>query len=346
MKKLGCLLCFIGILSAPMAQWKKYKICIVAFYNLENLYDTLNNSMVNDEEFQAEGDKQYTPAIYINKLGRLAATIAQIGTDHTPEGPALLGVAEVENDTVLNDLVRHPALLHKNYHFIHFDSKDLRGVDVALLYDPRFFRPLFSEVLTVPLPEHSKEARFTRDILYVTGMLDGEPVHIYVNHWPSRRGGERRSIPARKAAASVCRKHLDRMLQVEPNAKLIVMGDLNDNPVDLSITDVLQAKGASAKLLKSDLYNPWTALYLLGHGTLAHRDSWGLFDQIILSQSWLPKQQTGFFLHAAYIFQRPYMIEQSGRFKGYAMRTWEGNHYRGGFSDHFPTYLVLLKKTL
>ncbi|MDP1812602.1 MAG: endonuclease/exonuclease/phosphatase [Sediminibacterium sp.] len=340
------LLIFLPLLSSHLiyAQEKNYKVCIVAFYNLENLYDTMNNPLVNDEDFTPLGNKHYTGDIYTDKLNKLATVISLIGKDISPGGPALLGVAEIENDTVLNDLVHHPLLKHRKYQQIHFNSKDIRGIDVALLYHPKLFLPENAETLFVQLPGNSKEAYFTRDILYVKGMLAGETVHIYVNHWPSRRGGEERSSPAREAAATVCKKHVTAVLKKDPHAKIIIMGDLNDDPDSPSITEVLKAKSKITDTHSGELFNPWAELYASGIGTLANRDSWGLFDQIILSHAWLNRQQEGLFYQQQGIFNRSFMRENSGRYKGYPMRTWDGNTYRGGYSDHFPTYIVLLKK--
>jgi hypothetical protein len=324
------------------AQPKKYQVCIVAFYNLENFYDTINNALVNDDDFTPAGIKHYTGKIYLDKLNKLATVVSMIGTEVSPAGPALLGVAEIENDTVLNDLIHHPLLRRRQYRIVHTDSKDVRGIDVGLLYDPQYFVPEKAEKLFVQLPGNSKEAYFTRDILYARGKLAGETVHVYVNHWPSRRGGEERSSPARAAAAGVCRKHLDGILEKDREARIIVMGDLNDDPDSPSITSILQATGRTP-LLPGELFNPWAELYEKGIGTLANRDSWGLFDQIILSQGWL-KRGTGLFYHHQAIFIRDFMRENTGRYKGYPMRTWDGNTYRGGYSDHFPTYLVLARQ--
>jgi hypothetical protein len=335
--------CLLLFCCSSATELGRYKVCIVGFYNLENLYDTVNNPMVNDDEFTPESDKRYNGKVYAHKLSNLARVIRDMGTDHSSDGIAILGVAEIENDTVLQDLTSHALLKQRNYQYIHFDSRDSRGVDVALLYQPKYFTPLESVPLFVPLPGRSKDAAFTRDILYVSGILDGERVHIYVNHWPSRRGGEARSSPAREAAARVCRDHFTRIQGKEPMARLIVMGDLNDNPDNKSITRALGAKGDSTRLAPDELYNPWALLYRKGIGTLAHRDAWGLFDQIILSQSWL-KRNTGYFFYRQYIYNRPYMMEKTGRFKGYPLRTWEGDHYKGGYSDHFPVYVVLLKR--
>lgn len=321
-----------------------YKVAVVAFYNLENFYDTINNTMVNDEEFLPTGEKNYNTAIYFNKVGKLAKVIAEIGTEFTPDGPAILGVAEIENDTVLNDLVHHPLIKNRDYHFVHYDSKDIRGVDVGLLYNPKYFTVLSSRKLFVRLPANAKESIFTRDVLWVKGLLNGETVHVFVNHWPSRRGGEERSEPGREAAAQVDKNMIDSINQAEPNAKFIVMGDLNDDPVNNSITHVLGAKGDMEEVQPGGLYNPWYKMYKKGIGTLAYQDAWGLFDQIMISYAWLNKSQNGFFFFQQKIFNKEYLIENTGKYKGYPMRTWDGNTYRGGYSDHFPTYIIMLKK--
>lgn len=326
------------------AQKKEYKSAVIAFYNLENLYDTVDNTMTNDEEFLPKGDRNYGTAIYLNKLTKLATVISQIGTELNPDGPAILGVAEVENDTVLNDLVHQPLLVKKNYKIVHYDSKDIRGVDVGLLYNPLYFTVEASDKLFVPLPGGSKDAFFTRDILWVKGKLGGETIHIYVNHWPSRSGGEARSAPARNAAAQVCRHHMDSIAKEEPGAKVIVMGDLNDDPINESVAGIINAKGKIKDVRPGGMFNPWVELYKKGIGTLAYQDAWGLFDQILISAAWLNKNQPGFFYYQQHIFNKEYLVENQGRYKGYPMRTWDGNTYRGGYSDHFPTYLLLLKE--
>ncbi len=334
----------IALANKVPSQITHTKVCIIAFYNLENFYDTIDNPIVNDDDFTPNGIKQYKSSIYLDKVTKLATVISLIGTDISPTtGPAIIGVAEIENDTVLNDLIHHPLIKKRNYQLIHYDSKDARGIDVALLYHPRYFIPEKAEKLYVALPGNSKEAYHTRDVLYVKGQLAGETIHLYVNHWPSRRGGENRSSPARKAAAMVCRLHINNILQQNANAKIILMGDLNDDPDSPSITEVLNAKGKRSLLQPGDLFNPWDELYQQGIGTLANRDSWGLFDQIILSQSWLNASQNGLIFHNRYIFNPGFLKENNGRYKGYPMRTWDGNTYRGGYSDHFPTYIVLTK---
>jgi hypothetical protein len=343
MKKCIIIFGLLTIYACVHAQTKKYRVCVIAFYNLENFYDTINNPLVNDDDFTPTGIKQYSKDIYTDKVAKLATVISQIGTEVSSSGPAIMGVAEIENDTVLNDLVSHPLIRYRHYKIIHYDSKDARGIDVGFLYDPKIFSPEKAEKLFVQMPNNSRGAFYTRDILYVKGQLAGETIHVYVNHWPSRRGGEERSAPARATAALTCKKHVDSVLQKEPNAKIVVMGDLNDDPDSPSITDALGAKPTISKTKPGELFNPWAALYAKGIGTLANRDSWGLFDQIIISQAWLNPNQPGLFYHYQQIFVRDFMKENAGRYEGYPMRTWDGNTYRGGYSDHFPTYIVLIK---
>jgi endonuclease/exonuclease/phosphatase family metal-dependent hydrolase len=323
----------------------RHHSCIAAFYNFENFYDTINNTTIDDEEFLPTGAKHYNSSIYRKKVSNLATVVQKIGADINNDGPAILGAVEIENDTVLHDLITHPLLKNRNYLFVHENSKDLRGIDVALLYQPKYFSPIAHKSLTVELPSRNKLPYFTRDILYVKGVLLKDTVHIYVNHWPSRRGGQKRSTEARIKAARVCRNHINTILAEDPNAKIIVMGDLNDNPSDYSVSHALQSSGGLKMIKKSDLYNPWVEVLAKGNGTLANRDAWGIFDQILVSQSWIPPSHAGgLFLGSSHIFKAFFMVEHQGRFKGYPLRTWDGNQFRDGFSDHFPTFVVLLEK--
>lgn len=326
------------------AQKQQYKSAIVAFYNLENFYDTVNNPTINDEEFLPKGAKNYNSKIYNTKVEHLATVISQIGIDINPDGIAIIGVAEIENDTVLNDLIHHPLLKDHNYSIVHYDSRDIRGVDVALLYNPKYFKIISSKKLFVHLPEGAKSSFFTRDVLWVKGILNGDTIHVFVNHWPSRVGGEQRSAPGRAAAAQIDKNFIDSIEVHQLNAKIIVMGDLNDDPISPSVTKVLGAKGNISDVKPGELYNPWINMYKKGIGTLAYQDAWGLFDQIMISYSWLDKNQPGYFFYQQHIFNKEFMVENIGKYKGYPMRTWDGNTYRGGYSDHFPTYIILLKK--
>jgi Endonuclease/Exonuclease/phosphatase family len=337
------------IAQTPTLQKTNYKLAVVAFYNLENFYDTLDDPNTSDEEFTPKGERNYNSTIYLNKVEKLATCISKIGTDDDkypcPDGAAFIGVAEIENDNVLNDLVHHPLIKNRNYKIVHYDCKDKRGVDVGLLYNPKYFKVLDSKSLFVNLPQGSKEAYYTRDVLWVKGEFDGEIVHVYVNHWPSRLGGEERSAPGRAAAAMVSKHHSDSIMKAEGvEQKVIVMGDLNDDPVSPSMTKVLKCKADVEDVKEGGLYNPWVKMYKNGMGTLGFQDAWGLFDQIVVGHKWLDKKQDGFFFQKQFIFNREFLTENLGRYKGYPMRTWDGLSYRGGYSDHYPTYLVMLKK--
>jgi endonuclease/exonuclease/phosphatase family protein len=326
------------------SQEKNYKISIIGFYNLENLFDTINESN-NDEEFLPGGANHYTAEVYLDKLGKLSNVISQIGTDITPDGLSLMGCAEVENEGVLKDLINSPKLKKRNYQIVHYDSPDLRGIDVGLLYNPKYFTVKSSEPLFVELTgDDNKTPYYTRDVLFVYGIYDGEPLYVFVNHWPSRRGSAAASAPSRAKAAGVCKHKMDSITNINPDAKIIVMGDLNDDPVDPSVTVVLNAKGDKGKVKRGGLYNPWTDYYTQGIGTLAYNDAWNLFDQIMLSSAWINKKQSGFFFKEAGIFRKSWMEEGSGKYKGYPKRTYDGSKYIGGYSDHFPTYVVLLKE--
>ena len=346
MKKILLPILLVVIFAGINAQkTSNYKVIVVAFYNMENYYDTTDNPAVNDEDFTPLGIKHYTSAIYTAKTEQLAKVVSKIGTDIKPsnmDGPALLGVAEIENDTVLRDFTHNHLISSRNYQYVHYDSKDARGIDVALIYNPAYFKVEESRAIAVKFPGSKKF--FTRDILWVKGKLDGETVHVYVNHWPSRLGGEEESAPFRNLAASICKKHIDSIAFADGIQKVIIMGDFNDDPISPSIISILGAKEKKEDVKKNGIYNPWVELYKKGIGTLAYQDSWGLFDQIMFSSPWLSKAQKGYFFYQQHVYNKEFMIESIGQYKGYPMRTYDGNNYRGGYSDHFPTYVVLLKR--
>jgi len=341
-KNLSLLLALFFCLQA--FSQNKYKVSLIGFYNLENLYDTVNNTLVDDEEFLPNSERHYNSRIYLDKIDRLSSVISQMGTDVNPDGLAILGVAEIENDTVLNDLVHTKLLKDRKLRFVHYNSPDRRGVDVGMLYNPKYFNPIYSAPLFVQLPGGSKDSYFTRDILYVKGLLDGDTVHVFVNHWPSRSGGEERSMPARAAAASVAKHSIDSIMAANPKSKVVLMGDLNDDPISPSVAKVLGANGNEKKVKETGMYNPWVDMYKKGIGTLAYQDAWGLFDQVIISGSWLPKDQSGYFYQKAVIFNKDFLVQKTGKFRGYSKRTWDGTTYNYGYSDHFPVYLMMLKK--
>ena len=322
----------------------KYKVACIAFYNLENLFDTLDTPDVRDTEFSPRGSKNYNTKIYQEKLDRLAQVISEVGTELTPHGPALLGVAEVENKAVLEDLVAHPKLASRQYQIVHYDSPDERGIDVALLYQPRYFAVLRSQAVSVDLFRNDSTKIRTRDILWVSGNFDGEILHLLVNHWPSRRGGATATEEYRNACALSNKKIIQSLTAVNKNAKVVIMGDLNDDPTNQSVKGVLGAKRKMEKVQAGGIYNPMETYYRKGIGTTAYRDAWSLFDQILFTSGCLDEKQKGYFFKKAKIYNKPYLCQPTGQFKGYPFRTFVGDAYLGGYSDHFAVYSFLLKK--
>ncbi len=326
-----------------LAQEKKeYNVACIAFYNIENLFDTIDTPDVNDFEFTPEGPNRWNSKKYWDKIAQISKVIAQIGTEHTPHGPAIIGLSEIENRLVLEDLVKAEAIKSKNYEIVHFDGPDRRGVDVALFYQPSYFTVTNSKSYTLTIPD--RDNFFTRDQLLVSGEFQGEPIHIIVNHWPSRSGGESRSRPLRNAAAALSRHIIDSIQNVDPGAKIIHMGDLNDNPDNESVYEILRSKPNSSKLGEGDLVNSFYDMYKKGIGTLAYRDTWSLFDIISVSQPLVEKDFSAYRYYRSFIFNKSFLQQQSGRFKGYPFRMLAGGQYLGGYSDHFPTYILLLKE--
>jgi len=324
---------------------KPMKAGIIGFYNLENLFDTLNTPGVLDEEFTPAGANKWTGKRYLQKLDNLALGISRIGEDEGWKGgPAVLGVAEIENRSVLEDLVAHPLLKKSNYQIIHYDSPDLRGVDVALIYRPRFFRMTSSASLRLDLNNDKGERIFTRDQLVVSGVFDNEPMHFIVVHWPSRGSGEMVTRPRRNAAAALSRKIVDSLLKIDPKAKIFVMGDMNDDPTDESLQKYLRAVGNQSKLKEGDLFNAMVPLYRKGIGSLNYRDGMNLFDQIILSRALMENDFSSYQFRLARVFNHEFLRQKDGRYKGYPLRSFAGNVWQGGFSDHFPVYVVIAKK--
>jgi hypothetical protein len=320
----------------------KYKIVSGGFYNLENLFDTVDDTLINDEEFLPDGARAWTEEKYAEKLANMAYVISQIGISDVKAGLSFLGVSEIENRKVLEDLVVQPALAGRNYQIIHYDSPDGRGVDVGFLYNPAHFRPLLSR--SIPLLNYEGDKRrFTRDVLYVKGLLETDTLHILVNHWPSRGGGPA-SVEYRNNGARLCRSVLDSIFSIDPEAKCLVMGDLNDDPVDESIKKYLRAVKDIDDVRSTGMYNPYEALFAKGMGSNAYRDTWSLFDQVILSQGFMKKKQVGFSFFKAQVFNQPFLIQSSGAYKGYPFRTFSGDSYQGGYSDHFPSFIYLIKE--
>jgi len=317
---------------------KKYLARTIAFYNLENLFDTIDDSKTFDEDFTPNGRDNWTSDKYHKKLHNLAAVIADIGKKETRTSPAIIGVAEVENRGVVEDLINTPPLAGQQYGIIHFDSPDRRGIDVALLYKKRFFKPVNFKKYPLLIYDSKGERIYTRDQLVVTGILDGEKIHIIVDHWPSRRGGEARSRPKRIKAAELTKKIADSILRDEPRAKIVIMGDLNDDPSSPSVKQVLHSTADKSKVKEYGYYNAMENFFNRGIGTLAYRDGWNLFDQIFITPGLLNNH-----FWKSGIYSKEFMKNRKGRYKGYPKRTLVGGQFIGGYSDHFPTYIIVVR---
>ncbi|AMA48148.1 MULTISPECIES: endonuclease/exonuclease/phosphatase family protein [Flavobacterium] len=358
--KITCLF-FIMLAIDGVAQTKRVAVNTIAFYNLENFFDTVNDPNTNDEDFV------YSPENYAKKIDNLARVISQLGTsDKQTNAPVVLGVAEIENRRVLEDLIKHPLLINLNYGIVHFDSPDRRGIDCGFLYQKKHFNPSSYQNYPLIISEDQQDSKakdkdknegdtdenivdvktkriYTRDQILMTGTLDGEEMSFIVNHWPSRRGGEKASSPLREAAAALNRKIIDSLQTVNPNAKIFTMGDLNDGPFNKSVKEILGAKGEIEEVKPQGLYNPAEKMLKKGIGTLAHRDAWDFFDQIIFTEALLPHNNdySTWKYWKAGVYNKSFMIQQTGQYKGYALRnTSEGP----GFSDHFPSYIYLVKE--
>lgn len=324
---------------------KKFEVACVGFYNVENLYDTIDSPNTNDSEYTPTSEKKWNSARYNQKLNHLARVLSEIGTEMTPSGAAVIGLCEIENRAVLEDLVKTTAIKGRNYGIVHYDSPDRRGVDVAFLYQPAFFKVTNSKSYTLKMPNDTSFK--TRDQLLVSGNLLGERFHFIIGHWPSRRGGEERSAPLRFAAAQLALSIMDSIRNEEPNAKIILMGDLNDDPKSKSIKKVLKGQGDVKKLKPENLFNASEDAYNKGIGTLAWRDAWNLFDQMIMTQALVDAAGTyndlRFFKFKVY--NKPYLATPEGSFAGYPFRSYVGNDYKSGYSDHFSVYSIFIRES-
>jgi endonuclease/exonuclease/phosphatase family metal-dependent hydrolase len=328
--------------SSLIAQETKIQL---GFYNLENLFDTIDDKLSDDTEFLPTSRTLWNTNRYGTKLDNIASVIRAMGSSENLDGTAILGLCEVENNNVLEQLVRNKHLAELKYNIVHTDSPDKRGIDVALIYQKSHFTVenyrSHTLYLTNPI---TGERIFTRDQLVVSGKLHGEATSFIVNHWPSRRGGKTKSEPKRLVAAQLTKFIVDSLYAVDSLQNIIIMGDFNDDPNNLSIIEQLAAKNSIDSLNSETLYNPMFDLYQKGDGTLCYRDVWNLFDQIIVNGNLIHNSKV-FTFRKAEVFSPEYLKQKEGRYKGYPLRTLAGSKYLGGYSDHFPVYLILgLKK--
>jgi len=335
------LLCFSALLLAFFGfSQPSHNKAIIGFYNVENLFDTINDPNKNDEQFLPDGDYRWNSERYNIKLNRLSTVISEIAK--LDGGLVVLGVSEIENEQVMLDLAATELLAPYKLAVCHHESPDRRGVDVAFFYDPSRFKILSTKAYPTIVPNNPDF--ITRDQWLMTGILDGtDTLDIVVNHWPSKSGGEKRSLPGRMAAGQLGRHIADSVLQSRPNAKLIYMGDLNDNPTAKCMMAEMNTKTKPEKLTDQDLYNPMWKLFRNGLGSYAYRDTWEMLDNIIISGGLVNAAQGTYRFRSANIFRKDYMFTKTGSYMDYPYRTFAGGNYQGGFSDHLPVYIVLTK---
>lgn len=337
----------LGVLLAAFpAAAVKYATYGVAFYNLENLFDTINNNGKYDLEFSPEGSKKWDGRKYWSKIHNMAYALSQMTSKTTPEGPAVIGCSEIENITVLNDIVAAEPLKDRGLKVIHHDSPDARGVDVGLLYNPKFFRPLRVTNHTLRIPELPNFK--TRDQMCVVGLLGDKlkgyaRVAVIVNHWPSRRGGEAESSWLREAAAALTAEITDSLYSIDPKIGVIVMGDLNDDPFNKSVSQTLGAVKKIGDVKPGGFYNPFWEKLDKGIGSYIYRGGWNLFDQIIVNSN-ITDGACGVKFRNAEVFNRQFLLQQDGQYKGYPLRTFSGGVWSNGYSDHLPTEIFLVQE--
>jgi predicted extracellular nuclease len=307
----------------------------VAFYNLENLFDTEDDPNKDDQEFLPTSDSKWTPERYQQKLTNMASVIEKLGD---ADGPEILGVCEIENRKVLEDLAAQPTLASRNYKVIHFESPDVRSIDVALFYKESVFKPIEQTAVPVTLPNAEEK---TRDILKVKGILNGDTITILVNHWPSKRGGAEESDPKRAAAAKTAREIVDQEQIKNQKAKILLMGDFNDTPDSKAITDVLNANKNAEAEPNRQLYNAFAQMAEDKKGSYYYKGEWDMIDQMMLSKSLLTDKKLHYVPNSATIVNDERITEKEGKFAGAPLRTYAGKKYLGGYSDHFPVYIKL-----
>ncbi|MDD6252588.1 MAG: endonuclease/exonuclease/phosphatase family protein [Candidatus Cryptobacteroides sp.] len=330
---------------------------VLGFYNLENLFDTYHDEGKNDYEFLPDGANKWTEARYEKKLHNMATVIRAMADDNKAYH-TVLGVSEIENRHVLEDLVSQPEIADANYQIVHYDGPDRRGVDVALLYRPDQFEVIESK--SIPFDFNSKTIKFTlnqeeqdyfrtRDVLMVRGMLGGEMFAFYVAHLPSRIGGK--GMDLRSRGAEIIYEHAAGLMKEFPGIKIMVMGDMNDNPTDESMTVYMHGKENVSEVGKMDFYSPFISMLKAGYGSLAYRGEWNIYDIILVNEALVNAQPGALRIipivkgkYYGRVFSKPFMTQQTGQYKGTPFRTFSSGTFIGGYSDHYPTYIVVSNK--
>ena len=346
MRKLLLVLFCAVLFSAPASAQKKFSVYAIGFYNVENLFDTTHDEGKNDYDFTPTGSYQWNEMKYRHKLHNMASVLAEMGTDVLPNvGCAAIGLAEVENDHVMNDLTAQPELAARGYKYVHIEGPDHRGIDCALIYNPKLFTVRDTKLVPYVYDLPKDSTRATRGFLTVSGTLAGEHVTIIVCHLPSRGAGSYyREIGGKQVKALK-----DSLLREDPKVKVLVMGDMNDDPTNKSMYECLSAKPEIKEVGSNDMYNPWyNVLVKEGTGTLQYQGKWNLFDQIIMTPNLLNKAGKRDFSELKFwknqIFRRDYLLQESGKYKGNTKRTTAGGVWLDGYSDHLPVVTYFVKQ--
>lgn len=313
----------------------EYSIHTIAFYNTENLFDVFVDEKTNDRDFLPLSPKNWTKQRYERKISKLGSVICKIGHDSNSKPPVLIGLAEVENAKVLQDLIDSEDLKNHNYGFVHFDSLDERGIDVALLFNRDDFRVENSMAHPISFEEESGKTDFTRDILLVTGYLNEKKIHVLINHWPSRNEGRDETNYKRVIAAAKLTEIISSLRHLNDDPQIFVLGDFNDNPTSTSIMNLKEDNG---------LFNPMESIWSYSRGSVNHNFTWILFDQILMSSNIMEEGFGPFTFLQADIFDKKFLTQNDGKYKGQPYRTYVGKKYKGGFSDHFPVFVQIAEK--
>ncbi|MFT4667083.1 MAG: putative extracellular nuclease [Polaribacter sp.] len=327
-----------SLYKAKLQEFEKNKQYRFAFYNVENLFDTLDDPLTRDEEFTPTGKKKWSEERYQTKLDQIAQVLGDMNY------PAVVGFCEVENAKVLQDLVQKTKLKDYNYKYVHYDSPDKRGIDNGLIYIDGLFKVTNSDATRIDFPKEVVEGYTTRDILHVEGVFrQKDTMHFFVNHWPSRRGGLKASQPKRVYVATQLRKQTNKILTNNPNAKIVITGDFNDEPDNDSVLSALDAKPVGETVENNKLYNCSSKADKEGLGSYRYKGNWNMLDQFIVSGSMINKNSS-ITLTDAQIFRPAYLVYVDKKYGDKPSRTYGGPKYYGGYSDHFPVFVDVLVK--
>ena len=356
MKRSFIVAALLLLMSLSASAQKTQQNYVIGFYNLENLFDTYDDPVKNDSEFLPEGKNKWTQAKYEKKLHNMAKVIRSMA-DNNKRWHTILGISEIENRLVIEDLVSQPEIADANYQIVHYDSPDRRGVDVALLYKPDQFTYLDSESIPfdfnsdIDFSDTDTSYFKTRDILMVHGLIAGEHFAFYVAHLPSRIGGKGSNLRSR--GAEIIYNHSREMEAKYPGIKIVAMGDMNDNPTDDSMAKYLHGQERLENMTPTEFYSPYISMLKAGYGSLCYQGVWSIYDLELVNYNLAHAPDGGLKIqpvtknhgkeYYGVVFKRPWMTTQKGQYKGYPFRTFSNGAFVGGYSDHYPTYIVIGK---